>query len=395
MKKQRIIILSLMLGALSLPMMGLQTTVAGEMWSRWTNDNVKAKDASGKYVDKVSKNYFSLERGYFDLQTVFNPNTKARFTVDMFSTDATHQNSTDKVTPIDTLANATIDGAGLKLKYGFVDFANLTPIPEMNLTVGLQKVYFGTIYDWTYSLIGKAPTDEYKVVNSSDYGVTVNGYLPQGFGEYAIGAYNGEGYKKVGASLSDNISPAYLMNLRLTPITGVTVGGSYMSNTVGREKALKGDVLNKKYEEQALLDGILRLAYGPADLWVEYISKDVKYKNDSAKDYKATGMMIMPTLSLAKFLPLNIQLIGRLDTWDESDRPETDLARSLLNATTFGINYNFLLDESANPGMQLQLNYTDKKYDEDKSNAAFADGMKDSSQIMLQLKWKFSSIIPS
>jgi len=58
-----------------------------------------------------------------------------------------------------------------------------------------------------------------------------------------------------------------------------------------------------------------------------------------------------------------------------------------------GANYNFLHDEAANPNMQLQLNYTTKKYDEAKSHSDFADGKKDTSQINLQLKWRFSSVI--
>jgi len=43
--------------------------------------------------------------------------------------------------------------------------------------------------------------------------------------------------------------------------------------------------------------------------------------------------------------------------------------------------------------MQLQLNYTTKKYDEDNSHSDYADGQKDSSQINLQLKWKFANTL--
>jgi hypothetical protein len=50
-------------------------------------------------------------------------------------------------------------------------------------------------------------------------------------------------------------------------------------------------------------------------------------------------------------------------------------------------------DESNVPAMQLQLNYTTKTYDEGKSAATYADGKKDISQIMLQLKWRFASTI--
>jgi hypothetical protein len=372
----------------------LPTKVTGEMWGRWTNEQIKAAD--GK--DKISKNYFSLERGYFGLEPTFTLNTKGRFTVDIYSTDATYMyatGGTDTGFPVDSLSvtkSGTVDGVGLKLKYAYVDFANLVPVPEMNLTVGLQKVYFGTIYDWNYNIIGKAPSDEYKVANSSDYGITVNGYIPNGMGEYAVGVYNGEGYKKVGASLADNTNFAYLANLRLTPISGVTLGGSYMSNSVNREKALTNDALNSKYEEDGLMDGVLRLNYNIVDFWGEYISKDMSFPNATGKDYTAKGLMLMPIVSLQPVLGKDVQILVRYDSWDESDNPSA-AAQYVLNTTTIGANYNFLPDESNVPAMQLQLNYSMKKYNEDKSAASYANGAKDSNLLLLQLKWRFASTI--
>jgi len=50
-------------------------------------------------------------------------------------------------------------------------------------------------------------------------------------------------------------------------------------------------------------------------------------------------------------------------------------------------------DETDTPSMQLQLNYTDKRYDEDKSHSDHANGKKDSAQINLQLKWKFANTL--
>ena len=166
-----------------------------------------------------------------------------------------------------------------------------------------------------------------------------------------------------------------------------------MSTNVGRDKALAGDVKNAKYEEDGLMDGLARLAYGPVDCWVEYISKDVKYPNATGKDFTAKGLMIMPTVNLKPIVDMPFELVGRYDSWDESDRPTTDTARSLLNTTILGVNYNFLFDASDVPQLTAQLNYESKKYDEKKSATAFANGMKDNSQIMLQLKWKFANTI--
>lgn len=411
MRIKSFIKICLLLTCTALPFVAdaLETKVSGEMWGRWTMEQIKAKDANTKYVNKWSKNYISLERGYFGLETAFTPNTKGRFTVDIFSSDATHQiidktTDTDHNLPVDSISysykNASIDGAGLKIKYAYVDFANLFPIPEMNLTVGCQKVYFGTIYDWNYNLIEKAPTDLYKVANSSDYGITLNGFIPNGMGEYALGVYNGEGYKKVGISLADNTTLAYLGNVRFTPISGLTVGGSYMANSVGRKKTLDADALNASYEKDNLMDGLLRLNYGPVDFWGEYISKDMKFPNvsDGSKDWKAKGFMIFPTISLkqiAKSMDIEIadfQFLARYDSWDESDNP-TVAKQWKLNTTTIGVNYNFMHDASSVPAMQLQLDYTKKTYDPDKSASSYDDKVMDSSLILLQLKWRFSSLI--
>lgn len=397
---------ALCLGLLILPLMAgaVETKLSGEFWGRWINETAKKKDSSANYTDKMVSNYLSLERGYLGLETKFSEMTKARFTIDIFTTDKSHeyiQDSLQTILPVEAITSpnkfGSVDGAGLKIKYAYVDFAGLVPVPDLTLSAGMQKVYFGTIYDWNYTLIGKAPTDEFKVANSADLGLTLNGYIPHGYGEYALGVYNGEGYKKVATSLKENTDFAYLANLRLTPLPGITLGGSYMNNTVGRAKALDGDGLNSSYEKQQLMDGLIRLAYGPLDVWGEYITKKVEFPNETSasktKEYTATGLSIVPIISLQDYINTDVQLVGRYDSWDESDRILADKARSKLSAMTFGANYNFLHDESAVPAMQLQLNYTTKSYDEGSSHSDFADGKKDTSQINLQLKWRFANTL--
>lgn len=397
---------ALCLGLLILPLMAgaVETKLSGEFWGRWINETAKKKDSSANYTDKMVSNYLSLERGYLGLETKFSEMTKARFTIDIFTTDKSHeyiQDSLQTILPVEAITSpnkfGSVDGAGLKIKYAYVDFTGLVPVPDLTLSAGMQKVYFGTIYDWNYTLIGKAPTDEYKVANSADLGLTLNGYIPHGYGEYALGVYNGEGYKKVATSLKENIDFAYLANLRLTPLPGITLGGSYMNNTVGRAKALDGDGLNSSYEKQQLMDGLIRLAYGPLDVWGEYITKKVEFPNETSasktKEYTATGLSIVPIISLQDYINTDVQLVGRYDSWDESDRILADKARSKLSAMTFGANYNFLHDESAVPAMQLQLNYTTKSYDEGSSHSDFTDGKKDTSQINLQLKWRFANTL--
>jgi hypothetical protein len=349
--------------------MAQSTKLSGEFWSRWTMQQSR-NAATGD--DEILKNYIALERGYLGLETKFSEDTKARFTVDLFSTDAVG------------------DGAGLKLKYAYVDFKNLVPVQDMTFTAGLQKVYFGSIYDWDYTLIGKAPSDEYKLANSADYGLSFNGYLPSGMGSYALGIYNGEGYKKFGSALKDNTAFGYLANVRLTPLPGISLGGSVMMNSVERENLLSDDSINPKYQEQMLADALVRAVYGPVDVMVEYLMKDVKHSETlDAADYTSSGIMIFPTLNLKNMIGRDIQLVGRYDMWDDTDR--SDSSKHKLTAITGGVNYNFMHDNGGKPKMNLQFNVTSKTYNEDDSAAGYADGAKDQLQIMAQLKWRFSN----
>ncbi|HQP62863.1 MAG TPA: hypothetical protein PK713_02275, partial [Candidatus Cloacimonas sp.] len=139
------------------------------------------------------------------------------------------------------------------------------------------------------------------------------------------------------------------------------------------------------------------LAYGPVNLINECIIKKVDYPNlsdsNNTKEYTAKGISIFPILNLKDFVKYDLQLVGGYDIWDESDRIETDKARNKVIASTIGVNYNFMPDETYTPVMQLQLNYIDKNYDEDKSHSDYANGRRDSSQIILQLKWKFANIL--
>jgi hypothetical protein len=116
----------------------------------------------------------------------------------------------------------------------------------------------------------------------------------------------------------------------------------------------------------------------------------VSYPHDSAKDYTATGISVIPVLNLYKLTGTDIQLVGRFDRWDESDNPSN---MNLLSAVTGGVNYNLMHDDSFVPAMQVQFNVTQKNYDEDESAAGYANGKKDALTAMLQLKWRFSSTI--
>ncbi|MCK4500229.1 hypothetical protein KAU11_07015, partial [Candidatus Babeliales bacterium] len=199
MKKALLIVI---LTVVAFGILNAETKLKMELWNRWTYQTIDGE---------VTKNEMALKRGYLRLEPKFGNNIKGRFNVDFFSDDD------------------ALDGVGLKLKYAYLDFNNMLPIKDSKLTIGLMKTYFGTIYDWNYTTIEKDPSDKYKFVSSTDYGFGISGYLPNGFGTYALAAYNGEGYKKTGGDINKDLN--FVANLRVTPIAGVTVGGSYMMKT--------------------------------------------------------------------------------------------------------------------------------------------------------------------
>ncbi|MEO0085978.1 MAG: hypothetical protein ABIK37_05045, partial [candidate division WOR-3 bacterium] len=226
-------------------------------WFRYTNQSNKFK------VTDPSVSRFALERGYVRLSHQWTNQLFTKFTLDFHSSDK------------------YADGATVRLKEAYADLA-IPFLKDFNFTAGLQKHYFGLIYSWDYTHPDKSLADDRGVCASADYGLTVNGFLPGGFGEVQLGVYNGEGYKYAGKYVE--ISPELLANLRLTPFAGVQVGASVFTNardislykndaTGGRRSSdnkyrLMPDTANT---ERLAFAPMLRVAYGPVSLTGEYI----------------------------------------------------------------------------------------------------------------------------
>ncbi|MBN1899407.1 MAG: hypothetical protein JW827_11570, partial [Spirochaetes bacterium] len=172
-----------------------------ELWNRYT---------ATIQNNAWTKRQFSLERGYLGLEPKLTDKISGRFTIDIYT-----DNKGDYK-----------EAAGLKLKYAYLDFNGLIPIPDSKVSLGLVKHYFGFIYDWDYTTIEKSFEDVESVVKSTDYGMVLFGYLPMGLGEYALSMLNGEGYSKGGSSV--NTQPSYEGNIRLIPLPGFQLGGSVL-----------------------------------------------------------------------------------------------------------------------------------------------------------------------
>jgi hypothetical protein len=299
-----------------------ETALEMTLWNRYTYETEG---------DSTVANAFSLERGYFRINHTFTDKISGQFNLDFFSSDK------------------DANGAGVKLKYAYLDFKELIPLSGSKVTFGLLKSYFGTIYDWDYVAVEKAPPDLYKFISSTDYGLAFHGDFPKEKGEYALSVVNGEGYKKAGQNV--NTDPGFIANLRVNPISGITIGGSYFMDKKGAEKT--------DFNAYSVVG---RVAFEPVDVWIEYLSKD-----DNGK--VGSGFMVMPIVKVMD----NLELVARYDMWD----PDTDAPDDEETLIIGGLNYYI------NPSVALQLNYENISPEEGDST----------DKIILQFNWKFKTTL--
>ncbi|OYD17250.1 hypothetical protein CH333_01545 [candidate division WOR-3 bacterium JGI_Cruoil_03_44_89] len=311
---------------------GGESQIKAYSWYRYTYEQ---EDTDTK------KNEFAVKRGYLRWEHQFTDKIKSRVTLDFFSSDKDPH------------------GAGLKLKDTYVDLKYL--IPEGKIKAGLQKTYFGLIYDWDYLTIQKALEDKEKLVSSRDYGISIGGNIPNGFGEWNLEIVNGEGYKKTGGDLNTEL--AYLGNIRIIPIPGITVGASVLNE----------NAKESPYEKRLPTVGMGRVAYGPIDVWLEYLWTD---RGDKDNPTNSQGYMVMPILK--DVLP-NLDIIPRYDHWD----PNTDEEDDGPTRYILGFNYHFVKASKGKPGVMLQLNFERKQKEEEDS--------KPENQLLAQLRWEFAT----
>ncbi|MDD5259143.1 MAG: hypothetical protein PHD29_04205 [bacterium] len=320
--------------------------------TNWLRTRVISKDLQGplKDTDKTTDSGFSVDRGYVRYTYQFTDTIKGQWTADFFSAKT----------------GDFKDGAGIKLKESYVDLP--VGIPEGKLTFGLQKNYLGLIYDYDYRIIEKEFIDRNGIDASADNGLVVNGFFPMGYGTYAVGIYNGEGYKKA-LSPDVNTEVAVVTDARFIVIPGLTVGASY-------KRDLQGTVAstgNNAYNTNNLMVGMIRIAYGQFDMWGEYINQKIDtYSTTSNKftEVKKKGFSLMPSYQLNPAWTV----LARYDSWD----PNTDTTDNKVNTIIAGINY------AITKGVLLQLNYQK----DDPENSATAA----TTQYLAQLAWSFSRV---
>lgn len=316
--------------------LGAQTQFYGENWFRYTQ---KIKD------DTTQQSEFEAKRIYFRYKHWHTGKLESRITLELYSDDDYP------------------DGAGLKLKDAYVKFKGI--IPEGDITVGLQKQYFGRVYDWEYWVIEKAIEEKYKVIHGSrDYGISVGGYLPKGYGTWRLEVINGEGYKKVGDNINTELG--YIGDLRLIPIPGLTIGGSFITENTG----------SRPYKKRLYYTGLLRYVKGPIDVWAQYLGGK---KGDADDPTSQMGYMVFPKFSLRSPVGIDLEFFGRFDYWD----PDTDKNDDGKYMYLGGLNYFFSRQAKGKPGVMLQIAFVREQPE--------LRGTAPIDKVMLQLRWHWAT----
>jgi len=368
-------------------------------WFRYTNQSTKLN------ITSPTASRSNAERNYLRAAHQWTAKLYSKLSLDFLS------------------SSSYADGASVRIKEAYLDMA--TPIKDFTLTGGMQKVYFGEIYSWDYTHPDKELSDAQGVCSSADYGLTLNGFLPSGFGEAQVGVYNGEGYKVTGAK--NSTSPMLLANLRLTPIAGFQVGASVFSKVkdvsafsngapkrgagADTTKFFNADTANRN---RFAFAPMAKIAVGPASLTGEYImysyTRNYSYyalNRDSThtvtdstltvsnKDYNMTGIDLMPLVTL---MNQKLDVFGRFSTWQQKDQVGDSMpvnkAKSLMRYG-LGFNWHFLKRAGGSkPAVAFQFAWIHEQSEALKP--APATGKVDPTDIfMVQFRMEWNHVLPA
>jgi len=170
----------------------------------------------------------------------------------------------------------------------------------------------------------------------------------------------------------------FLANIRLIPMVGVTVGGSYMMKTKNDSEVDDGTgtmIDNPDREVYSMIAGVGKFAYGPFSVLGQYLMQDKDKPNvDGYEKVSTTVLSVMPVFKVND----KLDVVARYDIYD----PDTDTDDDGMNTLIAGVNYNVLRNAKNSPILFVQANYETTTYELSGSDAV--------NQIMVQLRWIFS-----
>ena len=288
----------------------------GYTWVRYTYE----KEDGGE-----SENEFDIERVYLRWKMKLDDKVSSKITVQVSPKEYAQSKWDAKKEDNESIADWR-----WVLKDAYVDLGQY--IPDGKIRIGLQKTYFGVIDKWDYPLIESDLEGKQKLLSSRDTGIGVVGYMPAGFGEYALAVYNGTGYKHI----EDNDAKAVCGSISIIPAPGLTLRASAYT---GKKNEDEQDM--KRYA------AVARFARGNFSSFFEYLwSKD--------GDTDGRGYSLFADYGLTD----KLAIAGRIDKWDADD----DAAGDKINRYIAGFNYDLAKN------VLLQVNYQ-REDEETKSDA--------------------------
>ncbi|MEO0206256.1 MAG: hypothetical protein ABIL22_06240 [candidate division WOR-3 bacterium] len=306
--------------------------IYGYFWLRYIYENPTTPDVV------ENEHEFAIERGYVRWKTKTEP-VSFSGTIDI-TNKAKATNASDW---------------NFRLKYAQADWTLpyiSKTIPDAKLMIGLQKVYFGMMDIWEYPLIEKNLEEVEKKTSSADLGLGLYGLISNGFGEFALQVFNGNGYSNV---TENNANKAVCGNLALIPIPGIMLKGSLWQ---AKTPQLIDSVLTQV--DQNRYAGLLQFKYGPATVIGEVLM---------AKDHTTDGLGYSGFVEFAVNKKLSV--LGRYDMFDKNRNEENDAHTRMIGGINYAIADNLL----------TQLNYQIKIYEDPAQDAEDV--------IMLQFKYSY------
>jgi len=304
------------------------------------------------------RNKFALNRGYINLRAELTPEIKVRVTPDI-----------------------TRDALGdykFRLKYGYVGFHDfLKPYPSFEVKLGQFE---GAWLDyeenlWTYRMQGTMLVEREGFMDSANLGVSLQGKLPAGYGEWQGIVDNGEGYH----ADETNKYKSFQARLTLVPapriewLKGLNITGFY---TAGKEKVVNTYQLQRdraiafmgyKYRDDLFVGGEY--------LWTRGKDKFIAQPASKAQNLEGNGFSAMVWYRMPFLKPL--RLMGRYDYFDH----DHDSSNNSVNRYIYGISYDL--------GKYVTFLVNNEHTTADKGLKAGATKEQNENLLKVDVQWKY------
>lgn len=411
--------------------------VGGEIWNRWemrlngltaaalTNKDFARTNFASSLAARVVHSRMNVERGYLDIRPKFTDTLSGRFTLDFDNSIGTANPvslssprvvttvsiTTQRVTVTNSVTNwrvverVTISTSRSavsaspsgwsrpRIKYAYLTWK--TPVPDLEVEAGVTKTYFGSLYDWEYLTIEKDAVDRSGKAKSADASVALIYQLPLGYGQVAGQIAHGEGYASAA-----NVHPAYIADLRLIPLPGITLGGAYRYQYVGNTTAPATRSQMTNYKNEHMYNALLRVDYGFVAFHLQYFEYNIS-RSGQQKDASYLSEVFwhsLLALRLRQFIDQDLELVGRVDYKRSTDASLWQGKPDGRISTHVGLNYGFAPNDRGQPQFLIQANWT-----RDQSEVGFGlpeakacrlSGWNQAYDLFqLQLRWRFSATI--